>query len=220
MRGNPFSRRCWNERERSLATVRRSTTTRCVTERVAYAATELRAARELSAFQRSLAARGARRRSRGHRGGGASPIWSGARALRLESMPSSSASTTPRSSAPSRPQLRAMLRAAEPRVARARDRPCGDRSARPQRPPARRDARAGARVGARVRREGGRAARRAHPPPRRARPRVVHPRRWASSATSASSIPEEYGGHEHGQPRDDPHHRGAVARVARRARAR
>jgi (2S)-methylsuccinyl-CoA dehydrogenase len=95
-------------------------------------------------------------------------------------------------------ELRALLRAAGHESVLRAIGPALRADARAQRLAARRAARPGAIGGARVRREGGRARGGAHPPHRRARARVVHPRAWPSSATSGSRSPEQYGGSEMG----------------------
>ena len=167
---------------------------------------------ELPAVDRSREGRGADFEATASR---RSPTWSRARALRLESVALELGLDDARFERAFPAALRAKVRAADPRGARARDRAGGDRGARAHGAAARRDARAGARLGARVRGEGGAAARRAHPPPRRGHPGVVHhddgrARLLRALDSRAVRRPRAR------QPRDGPHHRGALARVARR----
>ncbi len=184
-------------------------------ERVAYAATEARAARELIEY-----AAGVRSEGRGD-------AWLEATAAAgaAELVASLVARLTPavddlgigdealQASLPRRPPQEAARRVERSRVPRDRARGCG--TPRSQRDAARRDARAGALLGSRVRREGDRAARRAHPPHRRPDPGGVHHedgRTRLLRTLGARSVRRL----RDGQPRDDPHHRGALARVARR----
>ena len=184
------------------------------TERVAYAATEGRAARALveqAARDRRRGPLGARPRAAGRGRHG------GSRRAARRADRRGAGRARPRRGGPRRRLPRRAAREAAPRGRRgaaARPRPPPAGAPRPERPAPRRDPRADPRVGARVRRAGGRAPRRAHPPQGRPRARGVHPqdgRARLLRPLGARGVRRP----RDGQPRDGPHHRGALARVPR-----